>query len=74
MSDKFYTKEEVRQILHSITYEDILEEDEYMDIIKTILRVYEKARKRNTPDCLIKAGIHNAVEIGCGKYYELGGN
>ena len=75
MSDKdMYTREQVKDILHSITYEDILTEDERYDIIRLVLQIYGQARQRKIPDCLIKAGLHNAVEIGVQKHYELGRN
>lgn len=67
-----YTREQVKDILHSLSYEDIFDEDETYEIIRFVLDMYGRARQRKLPDCLIKAGLHNAIEMGIQKHYELG--
>ena len=72
MSEQMFTREQVKDIISCLSYEDIFDEDETYEIIRFVLDMYGRARQRKTPDCLIRAGLHNAVEMGITKHYELG--
>ena len=72
-NERVYTESQVKDIIHKITYEDILTEEELLSIVRLVISLYTRAKEEKTPDCLIQGALHNAIEIGVQKYYELGG-
>lgn len=68
-----YTRQQVKDILHSIRYDDILTEDEIIELTREIIKIYKQCRERKLPDCLIMSGLYFAINKGAEKYYELGG-
>ena len=64
-----YSIEEVKDIINSIDYNDLLDEDDYFDLIKLCMLLYQKGRKGNSPDCLLRSALHHAVEEGIKYYY-----
>ena len=71
--EKIYTRSDVKKIIHCIDYNDILEEDEMIELMRLVIKLYTQCRERQIPDCLIMSGLHFAVNKGAEKYRELGG-
>ena len=67
---RMYTVDEVKNIINSITYDDLLDDDDHYDLVELSMRLYQKGRKGDSPDCLLRAALHHAVEEGI-KYYEM---
>ena len=72
-NERVYTESQVKDILHSITYSDVLTEDDLLSVIRLVIDLYSKCKNERTPDCLIQGALHNAVEIGIQKYFEIRG-
>lgn len=70
---KMYTVEEVKDIINSIDYEDLMDDDDYFALVELSMLLYQKGRKGNSPDCLLRSVIHKAVEEGIEYYYRFGG-
>ena len=73
MEEKMYTKEDIKKIINSIDYADILDDNDFFDLVEKAMMVYQKGRKGNSPDILLRAGLHNAIEEGIKYYYRFGG-
>ena len=72
-SERTYTESQVKDILHSITYSDVLTEEDLLSIVRLVIEIYSKCKNERTPDCLIQGALHNAVEISIQKYFEING-
>ena len=70
---RLYTSEEVKDIINSIDYNDLLDEDDYFDLVELSMRLYQKGRKGNSPDCLLRSALHHAVEEGIKYFYMFEG-
>ena len=67
---RMYTAEEVKEIINSIDYDDLLDDDDHYDLVELSMRLYQKGRKGKSPDCFLRAALHHAVEEGI-KYFEM---
>lgn len=66
---RMYTADEVKDIINSITYDNLLDDDDHYDLVELSMRLYQKGRKGKSPDCLLRAALHQAVEEGIKYYY-----
>lgn len=66
---RMYTVDEVKNIINSIDYSDLLDDDDHYDLVELSMRLYQKGRKGNSPDCLLRSALHHAVEEGIKYYY-----
>ena len=71
--EKVYSKNDVREIINNITYEDILDDDEWFSLVEKVMLTYQRGRKGQSPDCLLRAALHKAVDEGIDYYYKFGG-
>ena len=68
---EMFTKEQVKDIISHISYEDILSEEDVLSIIRMVMSVYKNGREDKTPECLLRIALYNAVDMGIQKYYEI---
>ena len=66
-----FTREQVKDIISHISYEDILSEEDVLNMIRLVMAIYEKGRDDKTPECLLRIALYNAVDMGIQKYYEI---
>lgn len=72
-SERTYTESQVKDIIRGITFSDVLTEEDLLSIVRLVIEIYSKCKNERTPDCLIQGALHNAVEIGIEKYFEIKG-